>query len=67
MALTPDDLTAIEAIIDARISAARVPARGPRAPDDLVYEGNGTYYSPGTKMGYAKGPGGVLIQTGIQP
>jgi hypothetical protein len=66
MALTAEDIGTIQQMIDATVVSARLPQRGPRAPDDLVYEGNGAYYSPGTKMGYAKGPGGQLIQTGIQ-
>jgi len=66
VALTSEDLANIQTMIDNAVSAARLPQRGPRAPDDLVYEGNGTYYSPSTQMGYAKGPGGQLVQTGIQ-
>jgi len=66
MALTADDLVQITQLIDNAVNSARLPQRGPRAPDDLIYEGNGSYYSPGTKMGYTKGPGGQLVQTGIQ-
>jgi len=34
---------------------------GPNAPPgDLVYRGNGTYYSAETGMWFAKGPGGTL-------
>lgn len=66
MALSAEDLQSIQTMIDAALSTARVPARAPRAPDDLIYEGNGTYWSPGTKHGYSKGAGGILIDTGAQ-
>lgn len=66
MALSAEDLQAITDLIDNRIAVAQVPQRAPRAPADLVYEGNGQYYSDSTKMGYAKGAGGTLIPTGIQ-
>jgi hypothetical protein len=66
MALSPDDIKAITDLVDARIAGASVPHRAPRAPSDLVYEGNGNYYSSSTKMGYSKGAGGILIPTGVQ-
>lgn len=64
MALTAEDLQAIDDLINTRIQAAANPPRAPRPPTDLVYEGNGKYWSESTQSYFQKGGGGTLIKTG---
>jgi len=64
MALSEEDRAEVEQIVVDQLRLSHSPQRQPRPPGDLVYEGNGSYWSESEQAGYAKGPSGTLIRIG---
>jgi len=57
--LTQADIRRVTDLVESR----KLAKYGPNAPPgDLVYRGNGTYYSSDTGMWFAKAPGGKLTE-----